>query len=141
VTGQNEASASAELTNLGLKPDVVQEESDQQPPGTVLRQSPSQGTKVDKGASVTIVVAKAPTKVTVPNVVGQDQGTASSTLSAANLTVVTHTQAVTDQTQDGLVISQNPAAGQRVAKGSKVTIVVGRYTAPTTPTTPAVPGQ
>ncbi|MDX6671611.1 MAG: eukaryotic-like serine/threonine-protein kinase [Solirubrobacteraceae bacterium] len=141
VTGQNEASASAELTNLGLKPDVVQEESDQQPPGTVLRQSPSQGTKVDKGASVTIVVAKAPTKVTVPNVVGQDQGTASSTLSAASLTVVTRTQAVTDQTQDGLVISQSPAAGQRVAKGSKVTIVVGRYTAPTTPTTPAVPGQ
>jgi serine/threonine-protein kinase len=142
VTGQNEASASSELTNVGLKPDVVQEESDTQPPGTVIRQSPAQGTKVDKGASVTIVVAKAPTQVTVPDVVGQDQGTASSTLSAAGLTVVTRTQTVTDQAQDGQVVSQSPVSGQRVSKGSKVTIVVGRFTPAPTPTTPTpTPGQ
>jgi eukaryotic-like serine/threonine-protein kinase len=135
VVGQNEASATSELSNVGLKADASEEESDQDP-GTVLRQSPSAGSKVDKGATVAIVVAKAPTRVAVPNVVGQDQGSASSTLSAAGLTVVTDTQEVTDQAQDGVVLDQDPGAGTRVQKGSRVTIVVGRFVAPPTPTTP-----
>jgi eukaryotic-like serine/threonine-protein kinase len=135
VVGQNEASATSELSNVGLKADVSEEESDQDP-GTVLSQSPSAGSKADKGATVAIVVAKAPSRVTVPNVVGQDQGSASSTLSAAELTVVTDTQDVTDQAQDGVVLDQNPGAGARVQKGSRVTIVVGRFVAPPTPTTP-----
>ena len=138
VTGQNEASATAELSNVGLKADVTEEESSESP-GTVLRQSPSAGSKVDKGGTVTIVVAKAPTKVQVPGVIGEDQGSASSALSAAGLTVVADTQDVTDQAQDGVVVSQNPAEGAQVKKGSKVTIVVGRFTAPT-PTTPGGTG-
>jgi serine/threonine-protein kinase len=142
VTGQNEASASAELSNVGLKADATQEESNQDP-GTVIRQSPTSGSKVDKGATVTIVVAKAPTKVAVPGVVGQNQGEASSSLSAAGLTVITDTQDVTDPAQDGIVVGQNPAAGTKVKKGSTVTITVGKFTAPT-PTTPGgtgTPGQ
>jgi serine/threonine-protein kinase len=141
VTGQNEASATAELSNVGLKADVSEEES-VQTPGTVLRQSPSAGSKTDKGATVSIVVAKAPTKVQVPGVIGQDQGSASAALSAAGLTVVTDTQDVTDAAQDGQVVDQRPAEGTQVKKGSKVTIVVGRFVAPPTPTTPgATPGQ
>jgi beta-lactam-binding protein with PASTA domain/tRNA A-37 threonylcarbamoyl transferase component Bud32 len=135
VTGQNEASATSELSNVGLKADVSEEESDQDP-GTVLRQSPSAGSKVDKGATVALVVAKAPTRVEVPNVVGEDQGSASSALSAAGLTVVTDTQDVSDQAQDGIVLDQDPGAGTRAQKGSRVTIVVGRFVAPPTPTTP-----
>jgi serine/threonine-protein kinase len=138
VTGQNEASASAELSNVGLRADVTEEESEETP-GTVLRQSPTQGTKVAKGSTVTIVVAKEPTRVAVPNVVGQDQASASSTLSAEGLTVVTRTQEVTDEAQDGLVQSQDPPEGTRVAKGSRVTIFVGQLTTPTTPG--GTPGQ
>jgi serine/threonine-protein kinase len=140
VTGQNETSATAELSNVGLKADTTEEESDQDP-GTVLRQSPSAGSKVEKGGTVTIVVAKAQSKVQVPGVIGQDQGSASSTLSAAGLTVVTDSQEVTDPSQDGVVVDQTPQEGTQVKKGSKVTIVVGKFTAPT-PTTPGgTPGQ
>jgi beta-lactam-binding protein with PASTA domain len=89
---------------------------------------------------VTIFVAKEPTKVAVPNVVGQDQASAASTLSAEGLTVITRTQEVTDQAQDGLVQSQDPAEGTRVAKGTRVTIFVGHFTTPTTPG-PTPPGQ
>jgi eukaryotic-like serine/threonine-protein kinase len=138
VTGQNEASATAELSNVGLKADVTEEESSENP-GTVLRQSPSAGSKLDKGGTVTIVVAKAPTKVQVPGVIGDDQGSASSALSAAGLTVVTDTQDVTDAAQDGIVVDQNPGEGAQVKKGSKVTIVVGKFTPPT-PTTPGGTG-
>jgi serine/threonine-protein kinase len=141
VTGQNEASASAELSNVGLRADVTEEESEETP-GTVLRQSPTQGTKVAKGSTVTIVVAKEPTRVAVPNVVGQDQASASSTLSAEGLTVITRTQEVTDEAQDGLVQSQDPPEGTRVAKGSRVTIFVGQFTAPPEPGgSPGTPGQ
>jgi eukaryotic-like serine/threonine-protein kinase len=141
VTGQNEASASAELSNVGLKADVTEEES-QETPGTVLRQSPAQGTKVAKGSTVTIVVAKEPTKVAVANVVGEDQASASSTLSAQGLTVVTRTTQVTDEAQDGLVQSQDPTEGTRVAKGTRVTIFVGQFTTATTPGgTGGNPGQ
>jgi serine/threonine-protein kinase len=140
VTGQNEASATSELSNVGLKADVTEEESNETP-GTVLRQSPSAGTKIEKGGTVTIVVAKAPTKVQVPGVIGQDQGTASSSLSAAGLTVITDTQNVTDESQDGTVVDQDPAEGTEVKKGSKVTIVVGKFTPTPPPTTPAGTGE
>jgi beta-lactam-binding protein with PASTA domain/tRNA A-37 threonylcarbamoyl transferase component Bud32 len=140
VTGQNEASATSELSNVGLKADVTEEESDETP-GTVLRQSPSAGSKVEKGGTVTIVVAKASTKVQVPGVIGQDQGAASSALSAAGLTVIADTQDVTDPAQDEIVVDQDPAEGAEVKKGSKVTIVVGKFTPPP-PTTPAgTPGE
>ncbi|MDQ4040882.1 MAG: PASTA domain-containing protein, partial [Actinomycetota bacterium] len=138
VTGQNEASASSELSGAGLRPDVTEEESDQTP-GTVLRQTPTQGTKVEKGSTVTIVVAKEPSQVEVPDVTGQDQGSASSTLSAEGLTVITRERAVTDEAQDGVVVGQSPAAGTRVDKGSRVTIFVGSYTPPPEP--PAPPAQ
>jgi eukaryotic-like serine/threonine-protein kinase len=141
VTGQNEASASAELSNVGLKADVTEEESDQRP-GSVLRQSPAQGTKVDKGSTVTIVVAKEPSQVTIPDVTGQDQGSASSTLSAEGLTVITRMQDAADESQNGVVVDQDPPAGERVDKGSRVTIFVGRFTAPPAPgESPGTPGQ
>jgi beta-lactam-binding protein with PASTA domain len=57
--------------------------------------------------------------------------------------VVTDTQDVTDQSQDGIVVDQNPGEGAQVQKGSKVTIVVGKFTPPT-PTTPGgggTPGE
>jgi beta-lactam-binding protein with PASTA domain/tRNA A-37 threonylcarbamoyl transferase component Bud32 len=134
VTGQSETSATAELANLGLRADVSEEESEQEP-GTVLRQSPGAGTSVDKGSTVAIVVAKEPTRVEVPGVVGQDQASASSSLSAAGLTVVTRTQQTDDPSQDGLVVDQDPPQGARVRRGSQVTIFVAR--AAPTPTTPS----
>ena len=142
VTGQSEASASSELSNAGLRADVTEEESERTP-GTVLRQSPAEGTRVDRGSTVTIVVAREPTQVAVPGVVGQDQGSASSALSAAGLTVVTRTRQVGDQAQDGQVIDQTPDEGTRVRRGSRVTIVVGDYTPPEPPPggTPGTPGQ
>jgi serine/threonine-protein kinase len=132
VTGQSETSATAELSNVGLKADVTEEESDEEP-GTVLRQSPAAGAKVDKGDTVSIAVAKEQTRVSVPNVIGQDQGSASSSLSAAGLTVVTRTQEVPDEAQDGVVVDQDPGEGAQVRRGSRVTIFVGEFTPPPAP--------
>ena len=75
VTGQSESAATAEISNAGLRTDITEQESDQ-PQGTVLRQDPVGGVKVAKGSTVTIVVAKAPTQATVPDVTGQDEAAA-----------------------------------------------------------------
>src|SRR5262249_20172868 len=86
-------------------------------------------------STIALVVAKAPATVAVPNVVGKTTGAANATLGAAGFPATQQQQTVTDKTQNGVVLSQNPAASTQVKKGIVVTIVVGHYTAPTTPTT------
>jgi serine/threonine-protein kinase len=94
---------------------------------------------------VTLTVAKEPSTATVPDVTGKQDTDAVSTLQDAGFKVDITRQDTQDLTQDGIVLSQNPTAGQTKKKGSKVTIVVGRFnpnlqgdggnTTPTTPTT------
>jgi beta-lactam-binding protein with PASTA domain/tRNA A-37 threonylcarbamoyl transferase component Bud32 len=133
VVGQSESSATSELSSAGLRTDITEEESTDQPAGNVLRQDPPAGAKVAKGDTVSLVVAKAPPQVTVPDVTGQDQAAAQQQLGTAGFNVSTQDRPVTDPSQDGKVVAQRPSPGTRADKGSTVTIVVGRATTPTTP--------
>ena len=63
---------------------------------------------------------------TVPAVVGQPAAVAHSTLTSAGFTATTREAGVADPQQDGIVQSQDPAAGTSHAPGTAVTIVVGR---------------
>jgi eukaryotic-like serine/threonine-protein kinase len=107
-------------------------------PGTVISQSPS-GTSLAPGSTVNLVVAKAPPTPTVPNVVGKRRGMAEATLGAAGYPASVQLQTVTDSTQGGIVLSQNPPASTQASKGTSVTIVVGHYVAPTPTTTTSTP--
>jgi len=140
VVGEDQAGAQATLGNSGLKVSAVSQESDQ-PSGTVLSQDPGAGANVDKGSTVTIVVARQANRITVPGVVGDDEGSASATLSAAGLGVATADRAVSSPDQDGQVLAQHPRAGRSVTQGSSVTITVGRFSGPSpTPPRPSPPG-
>ena len=88
---------------------------------------------MDKGTTVTIVVAQAPTQVTVPDVTGQSEDAATQQLSGAGFNVSSQTRPVTDPAQDGVVLSQRPGGGARASQGATVTIVVGQATTATTP--------
>jgi serine/threonine-protein kinase len=132
VSGQSESSATAELSNAGLRTDITEEESDQAA-GTVLRQDPAAGTRVAKGTTVTVVVAKTPAQVSVPDVTGQGEDAANQQLSGAGFDVATQTRTVSDPAQDGIVLSQRPRGGAQASRGSTVTIVVGQAGTPTTP--------
>ncbi len=135
VVGQSQDSASAELANVGLKVSIVQQDSTDTP-GTVLSQDPGAGSQAARGSTVTITVARQSQQVSVPNTVGQDQSSALSTLADAGLTpIVGGTEPVTNQSDDGKVVAQDPSGG-KVKRGTKVTITVGQFTPPTTPTTP-----
>ena len=83
------------------------------------------------GSAVTINISTgvAP-KVVVPDVVGQTQDAATAALQADGFVVVVVYQMVIDQQQIGIVLSQDPAAGKKVAQGSTVTITVGQGPSP-----------
>src|SRR5205807_1614093 len=64
--------------------------------------------------------APPPPPVAVPNVVGQTQAAATSALTSAGLTAGTVTMQSSTTVASGSVISESPAAGTSVAKGSAV---------------------
>jgi PASTA domain len=67
-----------------------------------------------------------PESATVPAVVGQPAAAAQSTLTGAGFTVTTQSIPVRDPTQNGVVQSQDPAAGTVHPPATVVTITVGR---------------
>jgi serine/threonine-protein kinase len=135
VTTQTEADAKSTLERAGFVVRTTTETDATAQPGTVTRQDPAPNTQARAGSTVTIVVAQAPTTATVPDVRGETGKAAQATLTAAGFTVTETTQNVSRPNQDGLVISQSPAAGKTVSKGSNVSIVVGHYQQKTTTTT------
>ncbi|WP_405881061.1 Stk1 family PASTA domain-containing Ser/Thr kinase [Streptomyces sp. NBC_01384] len=95
-------------------------------PNTVLVQDPKLGTEVEKGSPITLTIAKAAEKSTVPDVIGQSCDVARAQMTANNL-VGTCTQVETpDSSKDGKVISTDPQPGSQVNKNSPVTITIGK---------------
>lgn len=128
VVGQNVDDARATLRGAGFGVNVTTEESSSTP-GTVLRQDPGAGTKADKGATIALVVAKAPATTKVPNTVGEDEASAIAEIQGSGFKVSIDRVDVANESEDGTVVSQDPSAGS-APSGSTVTIGVGRYTPP-----------
>ena len=124
------------LITLGLVADAQDYETVDFDPNTVIEMSPLPGL-VEQGSTVTLKIAKAPTTVAVPDVVGKTQVNGTSSLQGAGLNV-TVTSASSTTVAAGKIISQNPSAGIAVALGTTVTITVSSGPPNTTPTpTPA----
>jgi eukaryotic-like serine/threonine-protein kinase len=144
-TGKTLDDARNDLENAGFKVSVTRQPSDTAVPDTVLSQNPAANTQQDKGSTVTLTVAKAPDTARVPDTTGKQDTDAVSALQDAGFKVSVTRQDTQDLTQDGIVLTQEPAGGQTKKKGSTVKIVVGHFnpalqgdggnTTPTTPTT------
>ena len=128
VTGQSQSDATSALETAGFKVSTATETSSTATAGNVISQNPDAGTTEPPGTTVTIVVASAPTTGTVPPVVGDPADGAVSALQAAGFKVARKTKNVSNQSQDGTVISQSPTGGSTADKDSTVTIVVGHFT-------------
>jgi serine/threonine-protein kinase len=139
VVGETQSAAESALSNAELKTGTVTQQANKsEAPGTVLAQSPAGGASVHAGDTVNLVVAQAPTTVSVPNVVGKSEPLASAALGEAGLVP----RAVPQTAGPGKVeqvLSQNPAPGTKVKKGATVRISIGTLATPTTPTTPTAP--
>ncbi len=143
VVGETQSGANTDLTKAGFNVNTTQRPSNSVPVGAVISQSPSAGTTAPVGSTVSIVIATAPPTQTVPPVTTDPVAGAVNALKAAGFKVAQRTRKVTSPTQNGIVVDQSPAGNSKANKGSTVTIVVGKYTAPggvppttTSPTTP-----
>ncbi|MFL5911888.1 MAG: PASTA domain-containing protein [Gaiellaceae bacterium] len=136
VVGKDKDAARGALEDAGFKVTVVKQESDQ-PKNQVISQDPAPNSTVDKGSRVTITISKGQPKVSVPDVRGLSKNDAKRQLEQAGFKVSVTERAVTDPTQEGNVVDQSPAPGSDEAKGSSVTITVGKAPPATggTPTT------
>jgi beta-lactam-binding protein with PASTA domain/tRNA A-37 threonylcarbamoyl transferase component Bud32 len=127
VLQQSEESARQELLAADFRVEVVSAASTDTPEGVVFAQNPDPETEAEKGSVVQITVSSGPGQSEVPDVVGQDEGTARETLRDAGFKVhVEHTDTA-DPTQDGVVVEQDPSGGEQADQGSTVTIVVAQF--------------
>ncbi|MFF7601082.1 Stk1 family PASTA domain-containing Ser/Thr kinase [Streptomyces mirabilis] len=95
-------------------------------PDTVLEQSVPLGTEVEKGSTITLTIAKAVEKSTVPDVTGKSCDEAKAAMTANNLVGNCNEIDVTDPNQAGKVVSTVPAIGSSADKNSKVNIQIGK---------------
>jgi serine/threonine-protein kinase len=134
VVGRTQAAAESLLKTNNFIPEVKEAASDTVAKGTVISQSPSANAKATKNSVVTITVSTGAADVSIPNVVGLNEASASNQLGQAGFTVTRKSQS-NATVPAGNVISTNPTAGTKAAKGSSVEITVSN--GPATPTTPS----
>jgi eukaryotic-like serine/threonine-protein kinase len=92
--------------------------------GLVIRTSPSEGSQVNKGAAVALIVSSGSGKVQVPGVIDSTVGQAERALTKAHLTwVFKHVPSQTG-TASNIVLNQSPGPGQLVSPGTQVTLSV-----------------
>ena len=110
----------------------------QKPAGQVIGQDPREGERVDEGTEVEVRVSKGARQVEVPDVLGQSEANARAELEAAGFEVSV-TEGPSEDTPEGLVSAQSPAAGTEAADGSTVQITIS--TGPEVVTVPDVEGE
>lgn len=122
--GRDFDSVEKELVKMGLKVIKSEEESDSASEGEIIRQSPGAKAKLEKGASVTLYVAKAKDdeEVMVPQVVSKTYDEAKSELESAGFKVE-KVEKTSDKTA-GTVISQSVNGGAK--KGTTITLTVSK---------------
>ncbi|MER5521652.1 PASTA domain-containing protein [Streptomyces sp. NPDC002763] len=124
VTDKDEDDASRILEDKGFKVKLRHKVSTKDA-GTVLEQDPAGGESFEKGTEITLTVAKAAEKATVPDLTG-------STLSEARKLLAEHDLELGDTTEvessaaAGTVVEQSAAAGAEVEPGSSVDVQIAK---------------
>jgi len=124
VIGLAEPVAEDAIEKAGLEVGAVTERESQSARGAVLQTTPAAGTAAAPSTRIDLVVSSGPPAVDAPDVVGQPYAAARAMLEQVGLKVG---DVVTDSTSTAgpqTVISQTPAAGSRVAPGSKVSLSI-----------------
>lgn len=102
-----------------------------EPAGTVIGQSPTGGSKVPVGTTVTIQVSTGKAaKASVPDVVGMNESQAVRALERAGFAAAVSYEKTNEQSFDGIVAAQSPGAGVRAKEGATVSITVYDYKKP-----------
>ncbi len=133
--------AQERLQAAGLRGEVVGHRFDSEVPANyVLEQSPAPGEEVKKGRKVELILSRGPELVLVPGVAGKPREEAVELLENAGLRVE-ESQAYDERVPAGVVISQRPVEGNRVGRGTTVSLVVSKGPPPPPFPMPDLRGQ
>ncbi len=120
-----EAQTKLEGDDYGFSVKTESRESSEDP-NSVLEQNPKFGSEVEKGTTITLIIAKEEEKSTVPEVIGQDCDTAKQQMEANGLVGECTEVETEDGNQVGKVISTAPQANTPADPGSTVSIQIGK---------------
>ncbi|MCP4435175.1 MAG: Stk1 family PASTA domain-containing Ser/Thr kinase [Actinomycetia bacterium] len=125
VVGSRLEDAQAQLEDLGLEVEVVEEANDQVDPGRVSEQDPEAGQTLQKGDTVQLTVSTGTAMVEVPNVIGMTLEDARAALESRGFTVASDS-AESEDAEPGTVILQDPGPATEAEEGSQVGVVVSK---------------
>jgi eukaryotic-like serine/threonine-protein kinase len=128
LVGSQRRLAVQQIRGRGLTPSVSEEE-DSAPAGAVISQSPSAGTEVEPGSTVSIVVSSGEEQPTVPNTIGRLRSEAVEAVRGAGLTPSVEEEETEVPGKVGRVLDQFPPPGSELKPGDTVTITVGKRAA------------
>ncbi len=137
VTGRSPEEAEQALTAEGFRTVKRDEANATVDPGLVSRTDPAAGRDLDRNGTVIVFISRGPA-VEVPDVVGQAEAAAISTLKGLGFVVDRQTKLVDTQEEVGKVIEQTPKGATKAVSGSTVSIIVGELN-PSAPST--IPAQ
>jgi beta-lactam-binding protein with PASTA domain len=129
VRGLAVAAGLRRVNAAGLRPTVRYVTASQRA-GIIVAQSPAGGTSLTRGSRVRVDVSTGPNpaaSASIPDVVGQDQAAAATTVREAGFRIVILFRPTKDQSQDGVVVEQQPAAGTSIPRNSRVALFVGSF--------------
>ena len=139
VVGVEQDVAAVRLARTGFSSEVVAVRFSEEPPGTVIAQSPRGRSRVADGSHIELTVSAGTQRNTMPDLVGDTALYAGLIMREMGLSAMV-VEVVSDQSQ-GRVISTKPAAGEHVEPGDPVTISVSAYSRPLSPKAYALEGK
>jgi serine/threonine-protein kinase len=122
-------SAVQSLSQAGLLASVQYVPSDE-PLGTVVSQSPSDGSTAKTGSHVTLSVSSGPgdkAQHSVPDASGQTIPQAVETMNEAGLRLIMVKKTVTDRSQAGKVVEQTPKPGAKAPENAQILVYMGAF--------------
>ena len=125
VSGKSSDDATSKLEAEGFKVSTDYKYSDTVAQGKVVETAPSAGTSAQKGETVTIYLSRGPEGTEMPNLIGQTEEQAKSTLNSMGCSVNVNTEYNTTQ-EAGKVVGQSIDPGVRVTSGTTVTIAISK---------------
>lgn len=137
--------AQSELRPYGLYLSIETGQSDDVDEGCIYRQSPSEGTTVSRGDTITVWINAGETEseteqVKVPDMTGYTYNQADTALSAQNIGIAEVRYEYSDEVDANYVTRTDPAAGTMVDPGSEVILYISNGPEQKTTTMPQVVG-
>jgi serine/threonine-protein kinase len=132
VLGKSEAAARAQLREAGLNVRIgTSFHSLKYGAGEVARETPSAGSRVTGGDTITLSLSLGPIHHTLPSYQGQSVSQVTNALKDLHISVSSQ-RPVYSQVSKGDVVGTRPKVGADVAEGSSVVLLVSRGPAPVT---------